>query len=120
MTRPEILQRHLQVCNELHTLTLEENSQLRLGAGGLTPAQTERKRTLLARLDESLESLRTLATGRHPELAAAVEKARARTLQILELSRENEQLLLRGSLTRGTASAPAAPAAMLRKVYRTG
>ncbi|HWA85736.1 MAG TPA: hypothetical protein VG710_05910 [Opitutus sp.] len=120
MTRPEILQRHLQVCVELHTLTLEENSQLRLGAGGLTAAQTERKRMLLARLDESLQALRSLSAARSPDLAPALEKARARTLQILELSRENEQLLLRGSLSRGTAAAPAAPATLLRKVYQIG
>ena len=117
MTRSEILQRHQQVCTELHTLTLEENSQLRLGASGLTPTQTERKHTLLVRLDESLQALRTLPATRAPDLAAATEKARARTLQILELSRENEQLLLRGSLSRGASSAPATPPAMLRKVY---
>ena len=51
---------------------------------------------------------------------AQLENTRARILQILQLDKENEQLLLRCSLSGGRpapTAAPAASVAMLQKIY---
>lgn len=117
MTPQEILTRHQQVCNELHALALDENRHLRLHQCAPDARQAERKRELLSRLDESVTALKTLPQNRDPEQAVLREKARDRTLQILELNRENEQLLLRGSLARPEAKPATMPAAMLQSVY---
>ena len=82
----------------------------------------ERKRTLLQKLDSTLALLRTVpsASARDPELRTQLEKTRARILQILQLDKENEQLLLRCSLSAGRNAAPAggaASVAMLQKIY---
>ncbi|MEI7800730.1 MAG: hypothetical protein EBT98_07570 [Opitutaceae bacterium] len=123
MTDQETLLGHLQVCDELYQLAHEENRHLKeqqtLPPAGLL----ERKRDLLQRLDQSLTSLRAdhpgSATGR--EQLQLGEKIRGRILQILQLDKENEQLLLRVSLSRGpAATAPLAPVpspAMLQKIY---
>ncbi|MBC7368190.1 MAG: hypothetical protein H7343_15485 [Undibacterium sp.] len=121
MTQSETLQAHQQLCDDLHQCALEENRFLRLHQRSPEADQLERKRTLLARLDESLGALRTLpaASARDPQTQAQLERTRARILQILQLDQENEQLLLRCSLTAGRATTtPVAPsAALLQKIY---
>ncbi len=77
---------------------------------------------MLEQLDASLAALRALpaASARDPEARAQLENTRARILQILQLDKENEQLLLRCSLTGARATPAAAPAAsvsMLQKIY---
>jgi hypothetical protein len=81
-----------------------------------------RKRELIAQLDGTLSTLRSLpaACVRLPEDRARLEQTRARILQILQLDRENEQLLLRCSLAGGrseSTAAPAASASLLQKIY---
>jgi hypothetical protein len=121
----EALQQHQELCNEIHQLALEENSFLQQHRRAPDAALLEKKRGLLARLDETLAALR--AVPRHSaesaSFRAALDKTRARILQILQLDKENEQLLLRFSLAG--ASAAAAPAAvtppsvsMLQKIYQ--
>jgi hypothetical protein len=78
---------------------------------------------LLERLDQTLHALRTAPrTGpADATFRAALEKTRARILQILQLDRENEQLLLRYSLAGGRPAATAAPVpapSMLQKIYQ--
>ncbi|MBI2815155.1 MAG: hypothetical protein HYX71_12820 [Opitutae bacterium] len=124
MTTPETLPQHLQVCNELHELALEDNRQLKEHGRLPAPALLERKRSLLARLELSLASLRAMPVAGSAQ-KQLVEKIRGRILQILQLDKENEQLLLRASLSRGretgAAPTPAPPPAMLRRIYaRTG
>lgn len=117
MTPTEALQAHRQLCEELHQLALEENRFLKEHRRLPEPAQLERKRTLLARLDSSLVALRESPTARpgDNERRALVEKVREKILQILHLDRENEQLMLRYTLSRpghaprASALAPAAP-----------
>lgn len=120
MFNQETLPRHLQVCDELHQLALEENRQLQEHGRVPVPALVERKRALLARLEHSLTSLRTSPEA-GPDQRQLVEKIRGRILQILQLDKENEQLLLRASLSRGldcaAFSVPALTPAALRKVY---
>lgn len=85
----------------------------------------ERKRALLERLDLSLAALREIPAGkvRDPALRDLLEQTRARILQVLQLDKENEQLLLRYSLSSpkpagaAAAAAPSPSAALLQKIY---
>ncbi len=124
MTPLQALQSHQQLCDELHQLALEENRLLQQHQRPPGPDFLERKRGLLGRLDETLAALREAPKGEDqgPTMRQALEKTRARILQILQLDKENEQLLLRFSLgaTRPSAPtpAPAMPSDMLRKIYQ--
>lgn len=115
----EALQQHQQLCDELHELALTENSFLQQHRRAPDAALLDRKRALLSRLDETLGALRTATSSPAGGFGAALEKARSRILQVLQLDRENEQLLLRCSLTSrpATAPAPVAPS-MLQKIYQ--
>lgn len=124
MTALEALQQHQQLCDELHELALEENRFLQQNRRAPDAALLDRKRALLGRLDEALNALRSAPRdgGSDSAFKQALEKARTRILQILQLDRENEQLLLRYSLTGGqperTAASPAAAPSMLQKIYQ--
>lgn len=122
MTTQEILQKHLQVCDELYQLAHEENRHLKQHRRAPDAPLLERKRSLLAQLDESLGQLRAQAAAGEPARSArsVLETVRSRILQILQLDKENEQLLLRVSLSRGLEPAAATPApapSMLQKIY---
>lgn len=116
------LQEHHQLCDELYQLALEENRFLRQHQRSPDATFLARKRELLARLDATLSDLRTVpaASARDPESRAQLEKTRSRILQILQLDKENEQLLLRYSLVRGRADAApntSASVSMLQRIY---
>jgi hypothetical protein len=123
MTPFEALQQHRQVCDELYELALEENRFLQQNQRAPDTPFLDRKRAALARLDETLGGLRATPPGgtRDPEVRAALDKARSRIMQILQIDRENEQLLLRHSLGRGAnqeASAPVSPGpTLLQRIY---
>jgi hypothetical protein len=119
----QALQQHQQLCDELHALALEENSFLQQNRRVPDEPLLERKRSLLGRLDETLAALRNAPRDgvNSADFRQAVEKTRSRILQILQLDRENEQLLLRFSLAGGrvaaTTPAPASPS-VLQKIYQ--
>jgi hypothetical protein len=120
MTPMEALQQHQQICDELYELALEENRFLQQHQRVPEGPLLDRKRQLLTRLDETLAALRAVPRGdaREPELRAAFDKARSRILQILQVDRENEQLLLRHSLSRGpTQPGAAVDSGLLHKIY---
>lgn len=124
MTGPEALQQHQKICDELYALALEENRFLQQNRRVPGPDLLDRKRALLERLDAALAALRAVPAGgsADPERRAALDKARSRILQILQVDRENEQLLTRYSLSRSAAGAgrpaEASPASgMLQKIY---
>jgi hypothetical protein len=123
MTHQNSLQNHRKLCDELYQLALEENRFLK-EQGRLPSAElVERKKQLLVRLDESLAALR--ATPRDQpvpaDALAAGEQAKERILQFLHLDRENEQLLLRHSLSpRPPPTAPMASPAHLQRAYQQG
>lgn len=123
MSQSEAIHEHHLLCDEIHQCVLDENRFLRQQQRAPDAAFLERKRTLLTRLDSTLATLRTLpaASARDPATRDELEKTRARILQILQLDKENEQLLLRCSLSghrppTGTP-APAASVSMLQKIY---
>jgi len=97
MSLQAALAEHLAHCDQLYQMALEENRILRQEQRPPDEAWRERKRTAAARLEQSLARLREIP--RDGERGGDVlEQARARSLQILLLDRENEQLLLRCSL----------------------
>lgn len=119
----QALQQHQDLCNELHQLALEENSFLQQNRRTPDAALLGKKKTLLARLDETLAALRTQPrnSAEGAPFRAALDKTRARILQILQLDRENEQLLLRYSLAGSGGNTPpaASPApSILQKIYQ--
>lgn len=117
----EAIREHQQLCDEIHQCVLDENRYLRQHQQAPAEALISRKRLLLERLDKSLAALRSIpaATIREPEMRDLLEKTRTRILQVLQLDKENEQLLLRVSLGAGrpTTAAPAPSVAMLQKIY---
>lgn len=124
MTQRETFQEHQQLCDEIHQCVLEENRFLRTQQRPPDAPLLERKRALLQRLDEILSALRALpsASARDPLAREQLEKTRARILQILQLDKENEQLLLRCSLAHSRPAAspagtPTASVAMLQRIY---
>ncbi len=123
MTQSETILEHNRICDELHQCAHEENRFLRQHQRVPGPEFLQRKATLLERLDRSLTALREVpaASVRNPDTRALLESTRARILQVLQLDKENEQLLLRCSLTAtrpaSGAPAPAPSASMLQKIY---
>jgi hypothetical protein len=120
MNQSETLRQHQAVCDELYQCVLDENRHLRQHMTAPDAAQVARKRSLLTRLDGALDAMREIPaeTARDSRIAAQIENGRARILQILQLERENEQLLLRCSTTGTRQKPPAASAAgMLQKIY---
>lgn len=124
MTPLEALQQHQQLCDELHTLALEENRFLQQHQRTPDSALLDKKRSLLARLDETLAALRSAPREglNAPSFRQALEKTRSRILQILQLDKENEQLLLRVSLSGNrlpsASTATAASPSLLQKIYQ--
>lgn len=123
MTPLQALQQHHQLCDELHALALEENRFLQQNQRAPDAALVEKKKALLARLDETLAALRGAQgdSGNQAALRQALEKTRARILQVLQLEKENEQLLLRFSLAGNRPMTPAPtmmPPGMLQKIYQ--
>ena len=123
MTPLQALQQHHQLCDEIHALALEENRFLQQNQRAPDAAILEKKKALLTRLDDTLAALRSAHgdSGNQTALRQALEKTRARILQVLQLEKENEQLLLRFSLaTNRPAAAPQTimTAAMLQKIYQ--
>lgn len=124
MTQLETIQEHHRLCDEIHQCVLDENRFLRQQQRAPDAALLERKRMLLEKLDVTLAALRAVpaASARDPEVREQLENTRARILQILQLDKENEQLLLRCSLASarpaGTAAPPVTPSvSMLQRIY---
>ncbi len=118
MNEQSPLAKHLTLVDDLHRLALEENRILK-AHGRLPGAEVaERKRAMLARLDESLTALRGTGSPLPAGERILAEQAKARMLQFLHLDRENEQLLLRCSLGK-PPGIPAGAAAHRSLVGRT-
>ncbi len=119
MNQQEIIQDHLRVCDDVHQCVLEENRFLRQHQRAPSPALIERKTALRGQLDANVAALRELPGGliRDPEMRARIERTRSRILQILQLERENEQLLLRCSLAAPRAASATPASNLVQKIY---
>ena len=106
MSLSDLLEHHLALCDELYQLTLEDNRFLQRERHPPGAAARERRRALAARLDASLAEIRTIPLPPGSHGGALLERARERTLQILHLDKQNEQLLLRCSLAPMRPSTP--------------
>ncbi len=104
MNTKDAIQQHRQICDELYELALEENRFLQENKRPPDAALLERKRAALGRLDAAIAALRANPSRdtRDPAQRTALEKTQTRIMQILQVDRENEQLLTRYSLSRGT------------------
>jgi hypothetical protein len=120
MTPLEALRQHRRICDELYQLSLEERRFLEQHHRLPDAPLQERRRGLAEQLDGALSALRSVPPGsaRQPEMKAALDQSRSRILQILQLEKENEQLILRYSLSPGAPSAGPSPApGLLQKIY---
>jgi hypothetical protein len=120
MTQLDTLHQHQQVCDELYQCVLDENRHLRQHMTAPDRAHLQLKQALLERLDRVLDKMRKLPakSAAEPAVAAQIEKGRTRILQILQLERENEDLLRRcGKGGARMANAGAPTAGMLQKIY---
>src|SRR5579863_2474216 len=120
MTIEEAIQNHRAICDDLYALAVEENRFLQEHRRPAEPALIERRRAVLRRLEEAVTALRSLPAGgaKDPGRRDALEKTQARIMQILQIDRENEQLLTRYSLSRGTAPQSAAvDRGALQRIY---
>jgi hypothetical protein len=119
MSLERTLQDHTALCGQIYELMIDENRHLSTVGTPPDDAFLERKRTLLAALTPSIERLRT-ATGETaaPEIRSAMEKAMQTILKALLLDRENEQLLLKTTITRrGSGIQPRPAASHLQRIY---
>ncbi|HEY5228696.1 MAG TPA: hypothetical protein VIJ19_09150 [Opitutaceae bacterium] len=119
MNQWETLQLHQQLCDEVYQCVMEENRSLSVDAQKPYPDLIERKRSLLSRLDKNLEALRTLpaVSSRDADALAQLDKARSRILQILQMDKENERLMLRASSGGLPSGAPTPSSALLKRIY---
>jgi ElaB/YqjD/DUF883 family membrane-anchored ribosome-binding protein len=123
MTHPNPLQNHRKLCDELYQLALEENRFLKEQGRVPTSELMDRKQKLLERLDESLAALRAAPHGQQAsdEDRNVADQTKTRILQFLHLDRENEQLLLRHSLSpRPPPGAALASMNHLQRAYQQG
>jgi hypothetical protein len=123
MNVPEAIQNHRAICDELYALAVEENRFLQEHRRPVDSALIERRRAALKRLDEAVAALRAVPAGgaKDPSRREALEKTQARIMQILQIDRENEQLLTRYSLSRGPQpAAESVERGMLQRIYSGG
>ena len=121
MSALETLEEHQRVCDALYELILEENRFLQKQKRPPGEDLLARKRQIRDRLDQTLKALKAApkADTRTPPWRTALDRARTRILQILQLDKENEQLLLRHSLSSRIDfnPGPSASASMLGRIY---
>jgi hypothetical protein len=97
----EVIRNHIALCDEVMALIMEENRILR--STGAAPQEDflARKRSLLPRLDKSVEQLRIIREGGTKLSDGArrqVETAQNKLMKIFMIDRENEQLLLKATM----------------------
>lgn len=99
MQQPEqVIREHLKLCEQVHTLLLKENHELKTDGKTTSDEILAEKKSLLPLLDTSLGELKKLSRedfspfGDGGEL---IQKAQNKLMQIFYIDRENEQLLNR-------------------------
>lgn len=101
MSPESVIASHIELCDEVLALVLEENRILRSTGAPPQDEFLERKRALLPRLDESLDRLREVRESGAvigDAERTLIETAQNRLMKIFMLDKENEQLLLKVSV----------------------
>ena len=101
MSPEEVIRSHIALCDEVMALIMEENRILRTTGAAPQEDFLARKRTLLPRLDRSVEQLKAVREGNAPIGEAArrsIEVAQNKLMKIFMIDRENEQLLLKATM----------------------
>lgn len=100
--QPEVIIRlHIELCEEAHSLMLEENRVIRETGAPPDESFLKRKEALLPRLETSLQrikSIRQEGAAISEPARIQIEAAQKKLMKIFMLDRENEQLLLRTAL----------------------
>lgn len=98
MEPTEILKDHLSLCNEVHSLLLEENTWLKVQKKIPEMPFLEKKKGIVQKLELSLSNLKKLK----PEFFSPFDNSKklvgeshAKLLQIFYLDRENEELMIK-------------------------
>ncbi|NRA28502.1 MAG: hypothetical protein HRU10_14805 [Opitutales bacterium] len=96
------IEHHLELSQQIHQLLLEENSFLKAEQRAPDADFLEKKRSLLEAFTQSLEAIRSWRAAL-PQLSDTQREqvcaAQNRVMQTLYLDRENEQLLLKYSVS---------------------
>ena len=98
MDPTEVLNKHLDLCNDVHQLLLEENTWLKVQKKVPEMKFLEQKKVIVQRLEDSLSNLKRLK----PEFFSPFDNSKqlvgdshSKLLQIFYLDRENEDLLVK-------------------------
>ena len=98
MEPEKILTSHLSLCEEVHSLLLEENTWLKVQKKVPEMEFLNRKKAIVGKLESSLSNLKKLK----PEFFSPFDDSRrlvgeshSKLLQIFYLDRENEDMLLK-------------------------
>ena len=98
MEPTEILKQHLDLCNDVHQMLLEENTWLKVQKKVPALHFLEKKKVIVQRLETSLSNLKKLK----PEFFSPFDNSKklvgeshSKLLQIFYLDRENEELLVK-------------------------
>ena len=98
MEPTEVLKQHLELCNDVHRLLLEENTWLKVQKKVPEMKFLEEKKVIVQRLEDSLSNLKKLK----PEYFSPFDNSKqlvgdshSKLLQIFYLDRENEDLLVK-------------------------
>ena len=94
----EVIKAHLQLCEKVYGILLEENSWLKLEKKAPELPFLDRKKEVVAELDASLANLKKLKPeffSPFDDTKKLVGDSHAKLLQIFYLDRENEELLLK-------------------------
>ena len=98
MEPTEVLKQHLELCNDVHQLLLEENTWLKVQKKVPEMQFLDKKKTIVERLESSLANLKKLKPeffSPFDDSKKLVGESHAKLLQIFYLDRENEELLVK-------------------------
>ena len=98
MEPTEVLKQHLELCNDVHQLLLEENTWLKVQKKVPGMQFLDKKKTIVERLESSLANLKKLKPeffSPFDDSKKLVGESHAKLLQIFYLDRENEELLVK-------------------------
>jgi len=115
----EVVDQHLELCEDILEILKEENKVLKSGNTS-TDSILNQKKTLLPKLDESLERLKVLHQDTPELLPALSEKlntAKNKIMRILLLDKENEQLLLKSMIPSKPKSVQSKPFHTVKSIY---